>query len=135
MDVNPRNNADFTLLFLNFAFWNEYLKKITENKEAVMTTVSLIVQLILAFATVGLMVFTCTLWRATNKYRKATEDMAEIQEKVLKVNRADLIRQSLEASKTALPIDSTTVEELNLQAKFKMLLQNIIKDIEVEQQD
>jgi hypothetical protein len=61
--------------------------------------------------------------------------MAEIQEKVLKVNRADLIRQSLEASKTALPIDSTTVEELNLQAKFKMLLQNIIKDIEVEQQD
>lgn len=101
----------------------------------------LILSGILAFATVGLMVFTIALWIATNKYRKATEDMAEIQEKAsaiqeetLKVSKANMIIQVCKDTPRPVGLRSDYAEK-EAHKIFWNIYQDIFKIIEAEQQD
>lgn len=94
----------------------------------------------LVIVTIGLVVCTYALWRATNRYRIATEDMAKtqrevsaIQGKVLKVNRLNLFFLFRElAEKKLIKFDTGSGGQFNVTKVEEKLWWDIIESIEVE---
>ncbi len=89
---------------------------------------------VLALATTSLMFFTIALWRATSKYRIATERMAETQEDATAIQYRALVVELAKMAQDETYNKTSRIRVPNVDV-INEALQNVVEDIEKEQKN